>query len=49
MRSRSAKPILDEIDRVLAAHDGFTDEELECIINYDIKNRMGRDAEADDE
>lgn len=23
----------------------FTEEDLECIINYDIKYRMGRDAE----
>jgi hypothetical protein len=43
------KPILDEIDRVLAEHYGFTDEELDFIINYDIKYRMGRDVEADDE
>ena len=28
-------------DRVLAAHYGFTDEELDFIINYDIKYRMG--------
>jgi hypothetical protein len=33
------------IKRVLAAHYGFTDEELDFIINYDIKYRMGRDAE----
>jgi hypothetical protein len=46
---KSSKPILDEIDRVLAAHYGFTDEELDFIINYDIKYRMGRDAESDDE
>jgi hypothetical protein len=39
-----SKPIIDEIDRVLAAHYGFTDEELDFIINYDIKYRMGRDA-----
>jgi hypothetical protein len=32
-----------EIDRVLARHYGFTDEELDFIINYDIKYRMGRD------
>lgn len=38
------KPIIDEIDRVLAEHYGFTDEELDFIINYDIKYRMGRDA-----
>ncbi len=29
-------------DRILAQHYGFTDEELDCIINYDIKYRMGR-------
>ncbi len=36
-----AKPIIDEIDRVLAKHYGFTEEELDFIINYDIKYRMG--------
>ncbi len=39
-----SKPIIDEIDCVLAQHYGFTDEELDFIINYDIKYRMGRDA-----
>ena len=47
----------EEIDRVLAAHYGFTGEELDFIpstvlragINYDIKYPMGRDAEANDE
>jgi hypothetical protein len=47
--AKPCKPIIDEIDRVLAAHYGFTEEELDFIINYDIKYRMGRDAEADDE
>jgi hypothetical protein len=43
-----SKPILDEIDTVLAEHYGFTEEELDFIINYDIKYRMGRDGgEAD--
>ncbi len=37
----ATKPILDEIDRVLARHYGFTDEELDFIINYDIKYRLG--------
>jgi hypothetical protein len=37
-----SNPIIDEIDRVLAQHYGFTDEELDFIINYDIKYRMGR-------
>ena len=41
-RPRVAKPIIDEIDRILAQHYGFTDEELDFIINYDIKYRMGR-------
>ncbi len=55
-RPSMSEPIIDEIDRVLAAHYGFTDEELDFIPsarlragNYDIKYRMGRDAEADDE
>ena len=34
-------PIIDEIPRVLAKPYGFTDEELDFIINYDIKYRMG--------
>ena len=34
---------------VLAKHYGFTDEELDFIINYDIKYRMGAsDIEDDD-
>jgi hypothetical protein len=37
-----SKPIIDEIDRVLAQHYGFTDEELDFIINYDCKYRLGR-------
>lgn len=36
-----SKPIIDEIDKVLAMHYGFTEEELDFIINYDIKYRMG--------
>ena len=38
---QNSKPIIDEIDHVLAKHYGFTDEELDFIINYDIKYRMG--------
>ena len=36
-----SKSIIDMIDTVLARHYGFTDEELDFIINYDIKYRMG--------
>jgi hypothetical protein len=42
---QKSKPIIDEIDRILARHYGFTDEELDFIINYDIKYRMGAEAE----
>ena len=40
---RRSKTIIDEIDCVLAEHYGFTEEELDFIINYDIKYRMGRE------
>ncbi len=40
-QKKLSKPIIDEIDKVLAKHYGFTDEELDFIINYDIKYRMG--------
>jgi hypothetical protein len=36
-----SKPIIDEIDELLAKHYGFMEEELDFIINYDIKYRMG--------
>ena len=36
-----SKSIIDEIDKLLAFHYGFTEEELDFIINYDIKYRMG--------
>jgi hypothetical protein len=35
-------------DRVLAQHYGFTDEELDFIINYDIKYLMGKDDGGED-
>jgi hypothetical protein len=42
---RHSKLIMDEIDQVLAQHYGFTDDELDFIINYDIKYRMGVESE----
>jgi hypothetical protein len=48
-RPSLSKPILDEIDTVLADHYGFTAEELDFILNYDIKYRLGRSTETDDE
>jgi len=34
---------------VLAKHYGFTDEELDFIINYDIKYRMGLGGDDEEE
>jgi hypothetical protein len=41
--------IADQIDTILAQHYGFTEEELDYIINYDIKYRMGLGGGDDDE
>ena len=37
-----AKPILDAIDRALASDYGLSDAELDFILHYDIKYRMGQ-------
>jgi hypothetical protein len=44
-----SKNIIDRIDREIAKHYGFTDEELDFIINYDIKYRMGRDSQNEED
>ncbi len=41
---QASKPLIDEIDRALAPHYGFTEEELDFITNYDIKYRMGQNS-----
>lgn len=38
-----SKKIIDEIDTILAEYYGFSEEELDFIINYDIKYRMGNE------
>lgn len=35
-----SKPIIDEIDRILAEHYQFTQEEYDFLINYDAKYRL---------
>jgi len=40
---KKSKHIADKIDKILARHYGFTEEELDFIINYDIKYRMGEE------
>lgn len=44
-----SKPIIDQIDTLLAQHYGFTHEELDFIINYDIKYRMGKELNSEEE
>jgi hypothetical protein len=39
------KPIIDKIDGILAQHYGLTDEELDFIVSYDVKYRLGADVE----
>ena len=41
---RTCLSTIRKIDRVLAQHYGFTEVELDFIINYDIKYRMGRNS-----
>ena len=36
-------------ERGLAGHNGFTPEELDFILNDDIKYRLGRDTEGEEE
>ena len=47
-RKYYSKSLMDAIDKVLAVHYGFTDEELDFIINYDIKYRMGDELNSDE-
>jgi len=40
-----SKGIIDQIDAALAEHYGFSPEELDFLVNYDIKYRTGTEAE----
>jgi len=44
-----SKSIIDQIDSVLAEHYEFTDFDLDFIINYDIKYRMGQESFVENE
>ena len=46
---RYSKGIIDKIDAILADHYSFTEEELDFIVNYDIKYRLGADSDDDGE
>jgi len=38
---KKSKSIINQVDKVIASLYGFTEEELDFVINYDIKYRMG--------
>jgi len=38
-----SKPIMDRIDTIYGGQLGFSEQELDFIINYDIKYRMGKE------
>ena len=42
---KHGKSIINKIDKILAQHYGFTEEELDYIINYDYKYRMSKTKE----
>lgn len=42
-KPKPSKPIMDKIDKVLAKHFGFSQGELDYILNYDVKFRMNDD------
>jgi hypothetical protein len=39
------KPVIDQVDCLLAEHYDLAHEELDFIVNYDIKYRMGTHAD----
>ena len=39
--ARKSKHILDDVDKILAQHYGLSNKELDFIVHYDIKYRMG--------
>ena len=46
---KRSKNIIDLVDAMLAEHFGFFAEDLDFIVNYDIKYRMGQSVESDDD
>ncbi len=44
-----AREAMIALDHILTPHYDFTDEELDFIINYDIKYRMGQKDDAEEE
>ena len=47
--AKGCKPGIDPLDCELARHYGFTEEELDFLVNYDIKYRLGGEGESEEE
>ncbi len=48
MRAACSKPVIDRIDIVLGSHYDLAPEQLDFIVNYDLKYRMGDSGEVVD-
>ena len=46
---RLSKPLIDQIDQALADHYGLSDEQLDLVVNFDVKYRLGLVAEEEQE
>jgi hypothetical protein len=46
---RLSKSIIDKIDHLLSKHYGLSEEELDYLINYDIKYRLGAESDKEEE
>lgn len=46
---QKSKPIIEQLDRAIAPHYGLDANELDFIINYDMKFRLGGDEDGSDE
>jgi len=44
-----SRPIINQIDGLLAKYYGFTQNELDYILNYDVKYRMSKELENDED
>jgi len=49
MKALFSKDVIDEVDRALGAQYGFTHAEVDFLVNYDIKYRVGSETEEDAE
>lgn len=46
---KRSKPIIDQIDMALGRHFGLSEEQVDFVVNYDIKYRLGQNDKRDDD